>query len=318
MKLNLNMKTGTFFAMLLIGALLFGASLNTADAETAINSNSAANSTVSNQPAAQSVDVEAKEIGRLMALALDKSGRVTNGAALEQATALKVARRNRYLDELSKSKDPVAVAQKVLVDPVVFDPRWAIGILEEHWQDSRSEQALEDFSLRGPIRFHDLTTESGIANGALHRVRAKKLHQEIISGKESETERTKAIVEYLENHPELTKIYDGHDFDIRRLLYTELGKSDDTNAIRLVLKAGEITTAFAKKHFKEMLDYAQGLTPEEAFKNPPLLDWLSRAHSPEVIPLFEKLLPNAKTSDQRSFLETALRIARNPRLADED
>jgi hypothetical protein len=80
----------------------------------------------------------------------------------------------------------------------------------------------------------------------------------------------------------------------------------------MVLKSGHITPAFAKEHYQEMLAYAQGLTPEEAVSNPPLVERLYESGNKAALPLFEKWLPAVKDRYVRSYYEDAIRDFRKP------
>jgi hypothetical protein len=145
-------------------------------------------------------------------------------------------------------------------------------------------------------------------------VRARKQFAQIIRGKATEPERMAAVIQFLESHPDLITPYpsSAESAILAQKLFEELAKSDDPGAVHMVLKSGHITPAFSRKHFPEMLTYAQGLTGESAVSNGPLVERLYESNDKRVIPLLEKWQPYARTEGQKSYFESALRDLRKP------
>jgi len=309
-------KTELFLVMLVLnGGLLCGVRAGAAEAGPTNAPVNPANPVVTNQPPNAVVDAEAAEIRRLQALARDNTGRVTNQVAEDAASKLLVQRHQRYREQLKTSNDVVGVAVEIANDklrqlpspPEIFT---AVGILARHWEDPRSEQMLEAFSASGPHMRGEVERLEGIAYGMLLDVRAKKQLQQITDGRRTEAERTTAIIEFLEKHSELTTVYHGRDYYLRRILYTELEKSDDPKAIRLVFKSGHFTRGFAESHHAEMVAYARVLSGEEALANSPLVEALGRSRDKAVIPLFEKWLPDAKDDRTKQYLVSKTKALR--------
>lgn len=256
-------------------------------------------------------DAEAVEIERLLARAHDGTGRVTNAAVLQEAALLKKKRLDRYLEELKHTQDSVGLAQKMALDRSV-DPRWAVQILKDHWEDPRSEQALATIAQSGPHMIGELETPYGIAQAGLVEVRTRKQMRKIVAGKETEAERTEAIINYLQKNPELIRVYvtNAESYSLKHMLCAELEKSGKPEAAQVLLKSGYITPSFGQKHFQEMLEYARELPGEEAVSNTVLVERLFESGDKAAIPLLEKWLTYAKTDGQKAYLESAVRELR--------
>jgi len=184
--------------------------------------------------------------------------------------------------------------------------------LLKHWEDPRAEQVLSVLSQKGPRTGGELPTPAGIAYSHLIEVRAKKKLQQIVAGRQTEQERTAAIVNFLDAHPDLMKPHpsSAEQAAVEGVLFDVLAKSDDPKAVPLLLKSGKITPTLAKKQMREMLDYANGLTAEEAASNPALIERLYESGDSSVIPLFEKWAPAAKSRGEKSYFESTLRELR--------
>ena len=155
----------------------------------------------------------------------------------------------------------------------------------------------------------ELETPYGIAQMQLLDVRAKKQLRQIVSGKQTDLDRAKALREFLERNPDLIK---PNPTPVDRailagILLEELSKSEDTNAIRLVFKSGHIAPAFAKKHLQAMLEYARTLKGEEAVLNTRLIERLLESEDKSVITLFERWAPHATSAYQKSYIQTGIR-----------
>src|SRR5262249_15798582 len=144
-------------------------------------------------------------------------------------------------------------------------------------------------------------------------VRTKKQLSRITAGTTNDRERDAAIMNFLESHPGLLQPNPPPEsLDLARALCGELAKSDDTNAVRLVLKSGNISPTFPKKHHEEMRDYARSITGEKAVANAALTDRLYESGDSSVVALFEKWAPYAKTRGESSYFESVLRELRKP------
>jgi hypothetical protein len=157
-----------------------------------------------------------------------------------------------------------------------------------------------------------LMTPAGKALSSLREVRARKQLQQIVNGKQIEQERAAAIIKYLEDHKDLVAPYPTpvEKAVLARMLFEELANSEDSKAVRLVLKSGHFTPAFAKKHFKDMLAYAQELTGEQGLANSPLVEALAGSGDKTIIPVFEKWLPEASDGRTKAYLESKLKALR--------
>lgn len=274
--------------------------------------------TASTNPPTVTEDVEATEIKRLLSLARNKDGQVTNQASADAASKLLVQRHQRYREKLKSSKDPVGVAVEIANDHVrkISTPEdivTAVGILPDHLEDPRSEQALEAVSRSGRHHSGELgTTLEGMAYYKLMEMRSRKELRQIVEGKQTEPERISAIIRFLETRPDLATPYPEprEKAVLAQIIFAELAKSDDTNAVRLVLKSGQFTREFAWKHLPEMLAYAEGITSNEGVLNSPLVATLYDSGEKSVIPLFEKWKSAATTDYSRSYFEQAIRRLR--------
>jgi hypothetical protein len=287
-------------------AILFALPASRAETNETNSVTSAVNSAGTNQTQTALEAAEAAEISRLQVLAQ------TNQLARSQWASLMKQRQARFLEELRQSSDPVSVAVKMALDPHVGQGE-GIAELAKHWDDPRSEQTLEAISRRGRHFVGDLgRTLEGAAYDRLLEGRAKKQLLQIVDGKQTEQERDTAIIQFLESRPDLVKPYPSplEKTVLARILFQELIKSDDTNAVRLVLKSGQFRREYATNHYSAMLVYARELTAEQAFGNSPLVEALGRSGDKAVIPIFENWLPEAKDIRTKQYLESKLKSLR--------
>jgi len=259
---------------------------------------------------------EVAEAARLFRQAVDHRGRVTNEVAHQQWAALNLRRYYRFIAALESTNDPVAVAIEMTREQGGSSASRGMFELKKHWQDPRVEPALATMAASGPHGMGDgLVTPAGRASGLLIEIRAQKQLHAIVAGRLGESDRTKALMVYLRNNSDLVQPYPPavEKAVLARLLFQELAKSNDTNAVFLVLKSGHITPDFARKHHPAMMQFARGLTVKEAVLNPPLVERLYDSQDPAAIPLFEQWLPHATTEGQKSYFESAIRELRKPK-----
>ena len=255
----------------------------------------------------QADDEEFREIKRLRTVVGYETGTVTNTAAVEQYQMLVQKRQQRYLDEVQGAKDAVAVLVKMSQDPFVDPP---INELAKYWNDPRAEQALETLSKIGSRQVgYDVPTPAAVARTRLAELRARKQLESIVLEERSEQERTAAIIAFLNGRADLAQPYPTplEKAVLASMLFGELTNSTSSNAVGLVLRSGQFRTEYAQKHFQEMLELAQRLTPDEAVANPKLVAALFESGNKAVILLLEKWLPAVRDRGQKSYFESAIR-----------
>jgi len=239
--------------------------------------------------------------------AVSQCGEPVNGAPAP-------TQEERFLAEVKKAKDPVALAAAVLKGKKFAGMEFlALRVLRERWEDPQAAKVLQEISKSQPRTRRDgLKTIAGHAHDALQYVLAKNELKAMLKGKHTAVEKLAALKKAFASHPDwlLPKKRLRDKAVLVYLMIQEIVNSRLPEGAGLVVESGCLSAKelldYVKANPKFVVAWAEKSGPKKALHFPNLVGALGASADPGATKLLTDWLQKAKNREDVDALVSAL------------
>jgi hypothetical protein len=216
---------------------------------------------------------------------------------------------DRFAEEIKKARDPVAVAVAEIADVKSGHLFEAMDVLAEHWQDPRSEEALEELAGHGPMIARCVLTPAGEASIRLGKIQTRKEYHELMKGADTPKEQAARVRKVFEDHPRWLdpKKRPSAKTAVVGMLLATLEQQSGPEAVDLAARAGMLGRDWARRYPDVVLATIKKLGRDQTLDTPYLLSAVSDANPKGLVDLAEAWLDGANGEEQVRALISVVR-----------